>query len=616
MSDPTAVRLFKSDGSLLYDGTTGDGVLTFDLSSPSGYLAGLLSGGVDVWLEGVHQVPDFDFAVVYEAPSGKFISHDDVHMTIADWTFRNDHGEAIGDIVPIWEQTVLDDSQASDIQPWDQSPDNSLFKSLISGLPDRLSRQLQVQSASDSSDAYTDDLLDLPGGSVSNHFQAVYSSQGFYGTSALAALTPDQRNAILAMLGINLVGGPGAMSTLTLGQAGNPTDKFTRGLKIPGTLPSTLNNPDGVYKSGDTVSVKVDAPAAKPEHHWAAYAELSDGRTINGTFSGGDPNTATITFLVASLTKNLNGGVKGLATNYLTVNVHVTDHIFLDAGDGKDVLVKLVNYEKSITIAVLPIGKTMSTWQTQTWKALQDVNGIVTGDPIQRNEQITRLYTAMFKVNTSAFEWSGMAAFASYLAGVGMKKAEANRWISIPAKIWTGLELLQLRDYLGQGNISIFADMYPQMLAYQDGFDSRDVPTARSLDNIQAMLDRGDITQEQFNGWKAVDDGLKASDSSKVWIGQKLFAKVEQFETLQAVLNLDLPMWKKAAAAEPLQSPYPGDPSTFQDDDVSPPGASFGNPYLRFAWFNKKMVPAYKLWRTTNPVIDINTLLSGGYKKF
>jgi len=48
LSDPTGARFFKEDGTEL---TT----LTLDLSNPTGYLAGLLSGNVNVWVEGLHE---------------------------------------------------------------------------------------------------------------------------------------------------------------------------------------------------------------------------------------------------------------------------------------------------------------------------------------------------------------------------------------------------------------------------------------------------------------------------------------------------------------------------------------------------------------------------------
>jgi len=51
LSDPSAVRLFKQDGTLLWQqGTTDPSVLKLNVASPSGYLSGLTSGSLDVWL--------------------------------------------------------------------------------------------------------------------------------------------------------------------------------------------------------------------------------------------------------------------------------------------------------------------------------------------------------------------------------------------------------------------------------------------------------------------------------------------------------------------------------------------------------------------------------------
>ena len=77
--------------------------------------------------------------------------------------------------------------------------------------------------------------------------------------------------------------------------------------------------------------------------------------------------------------------------------------------------------KNSVYLRILPAGQTLSTWQLQAWKALQ-VNGGVPGDELNRNRQITTLYTTMFNSNPQAFEWAGMAAFASKSAGDGLAR--------------------------------------------------------------------------------------------------------------------------------------------------------------------------------------------------
>ncbi|WP_428939453.1 hypothetical protein [Fontivita pretiosa] len=88
LSDPSAVRLFKSDGSLLYkEGTTSATVLTLYLSSPSGYLAGLQDDDVDVYLEALKPDEDFVLTISCDTNTSEVVGSRSVHMEFASWTF-------------------------------------------------------------------------------------------------------------------------------------------------------------------------------------------------------------------------------------------------------------------------------------------------------------------------------------------------------------------------------------------------------------------------------------------------------------------------------------------------------------------------------------------------
>jgi hypothetical protein len=87
------VRIFDAEGNQLYFdgyevGPPGYGVtvntyelLTMDLANPQGPLAGLLSGDVDLWLEGVEATTHFGIQLLI-ATSG---ATDQVHMGLPDW---------------------------------------------------------------------------------------------------------------------------------------------------------------------------------------------------------------------------------------------------------------------------------------------------------------------------------------------------------------------------------------------------------------------------------------------------------------------------------------------------------------------------------------------------
>jgi hypothetical protein len=111
---------------------------------------------------------------------------------------------------------------------------------------------------------------------------------------------------------------------------------------------------------------------------------------------------------------------------------------------------------------------------------------------------------------------------------------------------------------------------------------------------------------------------------------------VEQDTTLQEVLNKDLPLWKAATdnlgtwiernAARIgwqwrlflMTTPIPGNYSSFQayrsEDPTVPDDASFSEVNARLAWFDAKLLPAWKVWRAANPgEIVVSRLLRGGY---
>lgn len=210
LSDPTAVRLFKPDGTLLFaDGTTGTNVLTLDLASPSGYLAGLESGNLDVWLEGKKATPDFDFAVFYEDDQGRVVSDDNVHITIADWTFRDYADNSLDAVDPLWESALLAElqlaTQSSTPFQVSQIPGDYFFKNQIDGLSSNIAAQIQVTSADVPSDTYVDDLARLPDQAVSNHFAALYGSEDILAADPDPTLSQTQRDAILSVLGLNVV---------------------------------------------------------------------------------------------------------------------------------------------------------------------------------------------------------------------------------------------------------------------------------------------------------------------------------------------------------------------------------------------------------------------------
>jgi hypothetical protein len=615
LSDPKAVRLFKSDGSLLYeDGTTGAGVLTLDLSSPSGYLAGLESSDLDVWVEGVHKVPDFDFALLYEDDQGRVVAHDDVHMTIAEWTFCGYDGTPLYDVEPIWEQALLaalQEATSLGIQGQvSEIPEDYFYKNAIIGLPGGIQAQLQVTSDDDPSETYIDDLMQVSEGFISRYFAALYGSEEILDADPDPELTPSQRQEILSILGLNVVHNPGQETTLTTGPAGNPTDSHTRKLTIKKDFTITLNDADGIYDAGEHINGTV---SVENRFGWSftVLLEDRDGKVVQSTHGG---NPTSFDFVVAQ-------------PGYYVVSVLGMDPLtaFGVAGasggfnNGSFVVPK-----NSVLIRVLSEGDAMSTWELQAWQALF-VNGAVPGDPINLNRQITTLYALMYNDQSAnlmgpdsktVFKWSGMAALASYLVGSGMAKAQL-------ALDTAGIFLLTAPDpgkgiqLLSRGNLDVFMDMYPQMLAYRSG----------RMTKIQDMLNDGSIRKFQFDAWQQINQGQTGGNLDLVWDGNQGLLKFEQQVTLQrGAYAADPAYWKTLTNhwnwfVPPVYSPIPSDPSTFQsfriDTDAAdvPDDASIGEFNARWAWIVRRQLWVYRMnW--SHPTIDIKKLLSGGYKSF
>ena len=383
LSDPTAVRLFESDGSLLYDeDTTGDAPLTLNLSDPAGYLAGLQSGSVDVWLEGVHANTDFSFTVLYEDSQGDVVDSDSVHMTIADWTFVDYDGEPLAAITPIWGVpflTTLDQEVESGTQGGvSGEPQDSTFKNQILGLTGDTDVQMQVESLDDPSESYMDDLIPTGGGLVSEDFGAMFSSDDIYGADPEALLTGGDDAAIQSVDGINALDGDGQQSTLTIGPTGDQNDSFTRYLRSPATITIAVNNPNAIYSAGDWVTAVVtESKVAGAVWYQGLNATLTDGVQVQGVPTG-TPGQFYFQFQVTQ-------------PGYITFTVNNT---ITDAGVNNPNFrpqVPTTNYTNSVTIMVVAAGQTPSVWQQQAWQALM-INGVVTGNVINRNRQITTLY--------------------------------------------------------------------------------------------------------------------------------------------------------------------------------------------------------------------------------
>ena len=79
-------------------------------------------------------------------------------------------------------------------------------------------------------------------------------------------------------------------------------------------------------------------------------------------------------------------------------------------------------------------------------------------------------------------------------------------------------------DLLNQGNLDVFDDIYPQLLAYRDG---------DGIVAIRRMFADGQIDDAQLDAWENIARGRQTNNPDLVWIGNQGLQRFEQESTLQ-----------------------------------------------------------------------------------
>jgi len=211
LSNPADVRLFDSSGNLLWqDGTSNTSVLRLNVSSPSGYLKGLASGNVDVWLQGMQSDPNFTFAVLYKDSQGNVLTQDSIHADIVTWNYVNRAGQPIGNVEPIWKDALLAAATASfgplqlpdssDVDP--SSANAGIFQSEFAGLSTSQGASLTITSDSDSSDSATESLMSNGQDSFLQSRPVALYNGNEYGSTDDSEFTSAQKNQIQSALGL------------------------------------------------------------------------------------------------------------------------------------------------------------------------------------------------------------------------------------------------------------------------------------------------------------------------------------------------------------------------------------------------------------------------------
>jgi hypothetical protein len=613
VSHPDAVRLFKPVAGTIYGTVLAPGEWTAALASDE-YLADLKSRDVDIWLEGLSMVKDFVFTVEYVAPSGSVLASDDVHMLIADWTFRGSDGYEVPFVSPVWLDALLaaTDSPKKPLA----DPTGAFYKIHIDGLAPQLVTQLLVASDS-TADFYTESYV---GGdfdtaystaTVSRRFGVLHSAAHVLYAPEDPVVTPAQRQLIRETLDLNVVYNDGLRATVQ-----TPWDVQSDQLKKHGRFDWSLTEkPEGIYKGGDTIRGTV----AWPEKMFPVIYEpffmvpMSQLLLVQTDEDAGQSSRA----IVAYQNTTVDFEFKARKEGYLRLTFSAADP------NGIGFPPKVLS---SILVRITADG-TLPKWEAKAWDALKG-DGFVPGDPINRNRQITTKYAEMFNTDKkpnelNPFEWFGMAAFASRLAGEGMHTAMRDGWAPLPDKpLFDVVPPSPQKVFAGlaEGNLEIFIDMYKAGLAYSEN-------------KFATINNSAEFSKEQKDAWQIIERGQTAGKIEVIWEGVDGLVDVEQRVALQRVLDKDPDLWRSATnnfvsaslkyRIYMIASPFPGDNSTFQDYRVNPDGnnpripadATFDQVEHRLTWIRSRIPKWRGGWRATYDYIEIPKLLNGDYNK-
>lgn len=205
-----------------------------------------------------------------------------------------------------------------------------------------------------------------------------------------------------------------------------------------------------------------------------------------------------------------------------------------------------------------------------------------------RNAAITQAYAEMYFADPDTYKWAGMAAFASDLVGDGIRQAEAGRQSGLP--IIPGVSdfsFTELSLSLQFGNARVYTDIFWQHLAYEHG----------GIEAIRGIHAEGAISNDLLQAWEQIDAGTRAGNADQVWEGNQGLLRYEQEVTLQqGVYDQNRHIYQRLSSGitglvQPLSSPIPGDPSTFQD---YVPGGDIGDFNDRWRWIEDSMLPAWR----------------------
>jgi hypothetical protein len=250
-----------------------------------------------------------------------------------------------------------------------------------------------------------------------------------------------------------------------------------------------------------------------------------------------------------------------------------------------------------------PLAGTAQHGSRAHWEARARLRiGAAPGDPsdhsaiFRRNENINAAYAEMYLRNPAVYKWAGMAALTSACVGRGMYIMHYLKQTRLGSVV--GLfraEVARIFQMLGVGNAAVFADIYWQHLAYDQG----------GIAELSRIYHAGNLDRRTFRAWQKIDEGRRANNQALIWEGNAGLLYFEQKEVLQpSVYDGHELLWKTVSGW--ITSPILGHHESFEA--FSPEG-NVGVFEDRWRWIEQSMLPRWQELSDRQPERVERTLL-------
>ena len=461
--DPTstAVRLFDVNGTLIYDNfETGDAPLTLDLLNPTGYLSGILSGDIDLYLEGIEIREDFGLALVHRDTAGYEMARDEVRMTLAEFTFTDLSGNVLQSVTPAKRQSLVVAIALGSVINTDLAQSSSAFRVHLDGIGRSLSPTLDLFSSSG-----VDELLDqLEVGETSSETLdpvVLYNADMRVLSPPETGLGDGERDALLAGMGVRALHNDAAVAELRTEQNDAIVDKYIR--SFPANRESGVISFAGEDVQRDlTIAGSVQLPELLTQRYEKIKVDVAlHGQLPAANLDGARPIDRT-----------------DFSVNVAQPGIYDVRVIVGNNGDAKPIVAAPIRMFM-IEDALEPL----ASLRSQAFDALR-VDGIVQGSPVILNRKITLEYSEFYNARRDLYKWMGAAAFASDRVGEAILAGDFDETLGA------------LEPALTQGNLAVFMDMYPQHVAYSDG----------GIASINQLLAAGQIPPRVAEYWQKIEN--------------------------------------------------------------------------------------------------------------